>query len=215
MLIKICGLTRQEDLDLAARLGAQLCGFIFHPKSPRYTAPERVARLESGSMLRVGVFVEQEAEEIQRIMKIARLDLAQLHGGQSLDCALAVGPERVIRVIWPDRYAHRALLHAELQKHAQACSSYLLDAGTAGGGSGRRLEWRDLSGLRPPRPWMLAGGLNAGNVRRALSWCAPEGVDFNSGIEDAPGVKNESRLWAAVEAALKAAGARADSAGAR
>lgn len=58
-------------------------------------------------MLRVGVFVEQEAEEIQRIMKIARLDLAQLHGGQSLDCALAVGPERVIRVIWPDRYAHR------------------------------------------------------------------------------------------------------------
>lgn len=211
MLIKICGLTRQEDLELASRLGVQFCGFIFHPKSPRFMAPEQVARLESGPMLRAGVFVEQEAEEIRHIMKVARLDLAQLHGRQSLECALAVGAERVIRVIWPDRHAHRAVLHAELQKHAQACAYYLLDAGTAGGGSGRRLEWQDLSGLRPPRPWLLAGGLNAGNVPQALRWCAPEGVDFNSGIEDAPGLKNEQKLRAAVAAALKAGGLGADS----
>lgn len=210
MLIKICGLTRQEDLDLASRLGAQFCGFIFHPKSPRYAAPEQVGRLESGSMLRVGVFVEQEAEEILRIMEAARLDLAQLHGRQSLECARKVGAKRVIRVIWPDRYAHRALLHAELHKHAQACAYYLLDAGTAGGGSGRRLEWQDLSGLRPPRPWLLAGGLNAGNVRQALSRCAPQGVDFNSGVEDAPGLKNAHKLRASVAAALKAGGVGAD-----
>lgn len=212
MLIKICGLTRQEDLDLASRLCVQFCGFIFHSKSPRCIAPEQAARLESGSMRRVGVFVEQEAEEIRQIMQAARLDLAQLHGGQSLECALAVGAERVIRVIWPDRYTHRAVLHAELLKHARACAFYLLDAGTAGGGSGRRLEWRDLSGLRPPRPWLLAGGLSADNVRQALRQCAPGGVDFNSGIEEAPGLKNAQKLQAAVAAALKASGRGADSA---
>lgn len=210
MLIKICGLTRQEDLDLAGRLGAQWCGFIFHPQSPRYIAPERAAQLESGSMLRVGVFVKQEAEEIRHVMKAARLDLAQLHGSQTPECALAIGAERVIRVIWPDRYTHRALLHAALQKHARACAYYLLDAGTAGGGSGRRLEWQDLSGLRPPRPWLLAGGLSADNVRQALSCCAPKGVDFNSGVEDAPGLKNERKLQAAVVAAFKAGALRAD-----
>ncbi|MCD7982907.1 MAG: phosphoribosylanthranilate isomerase [Desulfovibrio sp.] len=203
MLIKICGLTRQADVDEAARLGARFCGFIFHPKSPRCLAPEQAARLESGSMQRVGVFVEQSADEILRVMREARLDLAQLHGGQSVACARAVGAERVIRVIWPDRYMHRAQLHSELQKHAEACAWYLLDAGLAGGGSGKRLEWQDLYGLRAPHPWLLAGGLNTDNVRRALAQCAPDGVDFNSGIEDAPGRKNSQKMAAAVTAAAQ------------
>ena len=68
MLIKFCGLTRQEDVDQAARLGATMCGFIFHARSPRGVTPAQAAALESGSMLRVGVFVEQNAEEIRRIM---------------------------------------------------------------------------------------------------------------------------------------------------
>ncbi len=203
MLIKICGLTRQADVDEAARLGARFCGFIFHPKSPRCLTPEQAARLESGSMQRVGVFVEQSADEILRVMREARLDLAQLHGGQSVACARAVGAERVIRVLWPDRYMHRAQLHSELQKHADACAWYLLDAGLAGGGSGKRLEWQDLYGLRTPHPWLLAGGLNTDNVRRALAQCAPDGVDFNSGIEDAPGRKNSQKMAAAVTAAAQ------------
>lgn len=203
MLSKICGLTRQEDVDEAARLGARFCGFIFHPKSPRSIAPEQAARLQSGSMQRVGVFVEQNAGEIARIMREARLDLAQLHGGQSVACARDVGAERVIRVLWPDRYMHRALLHNELQKYAETCAWYLLDAGLAGGGSGRRLEWQDLYGLRAPHPWLLAGGLNADNVERALKQCAPDGVDFNSGIENAPGRKNLRKMAAAVRAAAQ------------
>lgn len=203
MLCKICGLGRQEDVDHAARLGARMCGFIFHPKSPRRVTPAQAAALESHGMLRVGVFVEQNAEEILRIMSEARLDLAQLHGRQSVSCARAVGAGRVIRVIWPDRHMHRALLHNELQKHAETCSWYLLDAGLAGGGSGKRLEWQDLYGLRAPHPWLLAGGLNAGNVGRALSQCAPDGVDFNSGIEDAPGRKNPEKMAAAIQAAAK------------
>ena len=203
MLLKICGLTRQEDVDAASRLGADLCGFIFHPKSPRHIDPVRAARLQSGSMRRVGIFVEQDAGEILRVMDKARLDFAQFHGRQSVECALAVGPAKVIRVIWPDLYCHRALLHNELQKLAASCSMYLLDAGFSGGGSGRRLEWRDLAGLISPHPWILAGGLNARNVGKALRQCDPAGVDFNSGIEDAPGIKNSGAMNAAAEILLK------------
>jgi phosphoribosylanthranilate isomerase len=194
MLVKICGLTRQEDVDAASRFGADLCGFVFHPKSPRYIAPERAGRLRSGAMRRVGVFVEQQAEEILYVMDAARLDFAQLHGRQSAECAFAVGPTKIIRVVWPDLYYHRALLHNELQRFAPSCAMYLLDAGFSGGGSGKRLEWQDLAGLSAPRPWILAGGLNGRTVGKAVSRCAPSGVDFNSGIEDGPGIKNPAKM---------------------
>lgn len=198
MLIKVCGLTRQQDLDMASSLGAGMCGFIFHAPSPRNVTPAHVASLESGTMLRVGVFVNQNAEEICRIMAEARLDMAQLHGRQDKDCAMAVGVQRVIRVIWPGRYCHRALLYNELQKHAGACACYLLDAGLTGGGSGTRLDWQDLSHLPAPHPWLLAGGLSADTVGQALRLCSPDGIDLNSGVEDAPGLKNAQKLATAL-----------------
>ena len=204
MLIKICGLTRQGDVDAAEKLGAGFCGFIFHPHSPRFISPEAAGELESGSMLRVGVFVTQDAKEILRIMDQARLDLAQLHGMQSIECAKEVGAERVIRVIWPDRYAHRALLYNEVQKYAGSCTYYLFDAGSSGGGSGQRLPWQELYGLKREHPFFLAGGLKAENVGQAIISCDPEGVDFNSGIEDGPGLKNSLKMRAAIEAALNA-----------
>lgn len=204
MLIKICGLTRQGDVDAAVKLGAGFCGFIFHPHSPRFISPEAAGELESGSMLRVGVFVTQDAKEILRTMEQARLDLAQLHGMQSIECARVVGAERVIRVIWPDRYAHRALLYNEVQKYADSCAYYLFDAGSSGGGSGQRLPWQELYGLKREHPFFLAGGLKAENVGQAIISCDPEGVDFNSGIEDGPGLKNSLKMRAAIEAALNA-----------
>ena len=201
MLIKFCGLTRQEDVDQAVQLGAGMCGFIFHPRSPRGISPAQAAAMDSGTLRRVGVFVNQGADEIRRIMDEARLDYAQLHGHQSVECARAVGAERVIRVLWPDRYTHRALLYNDLQRNAEACAYYLLDAGLKGGGSGHRLDWSDLGSLRPPQPWLLAGGLNAANVGKALGMCTPAGVDFNSGVEDAPGRKNREKMAAAFMAA--------------
>ncbi len=204
MLIKICGLTRQGDVDAAVKLGAGFCGFIFHPHSPRFISPEAAGELESGSMLRVGVFVTQDAKEILRTMEQARLDLAQLHGMQSIECARVVGAERVIRVIWPDRYSHRALLYNEVQKYADSCAYYLFDAGSSGGGSGQRLPWQELYGLKREHPFFLAGGLKAENVGQAIISCDPEGVDFNSGIEDGPGLKNSLKMRAAIEAALNA-----------
>lgn len=201
MLIKFCGLTRQEDVDHAASLGAAMCGFIFHPRSPRGVTVAQAAAMDSGSMLRVGVFVNQGADEIRRIMDEAQLNYAQLHGHQSVECARAIGAERVIRVLWPDRYTHRALLYNDLQRNAEACAYYLLDAGLKGGGSGHKLDWSDLASLRPAHPWLLAGGLSAANVAMAVGMCAPAGVDFNSGVEDAPGCKNREKMAAAFMAA--------------
>ncbi|MCI7374071.1 MAG: phosphoribosylanthranilate isomerase, partial [Desulfovibrio piger] len=101
MLLKFCGLRRQEDVTLATRLGATHCGFVFHAGSPRCVDAVTVSRLESGDMVRVGVFTGQDSDEIARIMRLARLDMAQLHADQSVDCARQLGAERVIRVLWP------------------------------------------------------------------------------------------------------------------
>lgn len=206
MRIKVCGLTRQQDADAAARLGAHFCGFIFHPASPRSLTPQAAAAIDTGGMARVGVFVGQGAEEILDIMRGARLDFAQLHGAQSRACAERIGASRVIRVFWPERYADRQELEADMEAHAGACAWFLLEAGRAGGGSGRQQDWARLAGLRPPRPWLLAGGLTPVNAAVAAAACRPDGLDFNSGVEEAPGKKSPELLAAALAAVSGASG---------
>lgn len=201
MRIKVCGLTRQRDADEAERLGADFCGFIFHPASPRFITPAAAAGLDTGRMARVGVFVGQGATEILAIMDEARLEYAQLHGAQDRACAERIGAARVIRVLWPGRHATRAALEAEMAAHAGACAWFLLEAGLAGGGSGQAQDWSRLAGLAPPRPWLLAGGLTPANAAAAVAACAPDGLDFNSGVEEAPGKKSPELLRAALAAA--------------
>lgn len=199
MKLKICGMKEQADLSHAAELGFDFCGFIFHEKSPRNIQPERAAGLETGKMRRIGVFVNQKAEEINGIMRLARLDFAQLHGSQSSEDIRAIGPGRVIRVLWPARYATVRELEAEAERYE--CALFLLDSGASGGGSGTRIDWKALAGLKLPAPWILAGGLGPGNLAEALSLCKPWGLDFNSGVEDGPGIKNHAKMLAAVRAA--------------
>lgn len=195
MLLKICGMRRQSDLDAAQAAGFDLCGFIFHAESKRYVEPEEAARLETGSMKRVGVFVNAPISEILAIMKTARLDYAQLHGEQEESVSAAIGWQRVIRVLWPDRYNSVSELGEAARDHR--CAFYLLDSGRSGGGNGSVLNWASLAGLYLPSPWFLAGGLKESNARMALQACFPHGLDFNSGLEDFPGVKNHQKILAA------------------
>ena len=167
--IKVCGITRQSDLSTAMGMGAHFCGFIFHPGSPRYIAPPRAAALDSALIRRVGVFVNQNAEEIMDIMKTARLEFAQLHGAHSLDCARRIGPEKVIRVLWPDRYESVDALQREMELWADSCA------------------------------WFLAGGLSSASLNRALEQCSPDGIDLNSGVEAIPGQKSPQKLLAALK----------------
>ncbi|MCR5562145.1 MAG: phosphoribosylanthranilate isomerase [Desulfovibrio sp.] len=200
MLIKICGMTRQEDLHAAARFGVDMCGFIFHPRSPRYIQPEKAAALESGEMKRVGVFVDETVDDILSIMRKARLDYAQLHGDYSKEQASLVGVGRVIRVLWPERLNGLAEIENAMHSHAESCRVYLLDAGRSGGGSGKPLDCKELAHLHSEHPWILSGGLDAKRVRDALGICSPDGVDVNSGIEDEPGVKNREKMMGVVRA---------------
>lgn len=194
MRIKVCGLTRQEDVNACRELGAHWAGFIFHPDSRRYIAPERAASLETGSLLRVGVFVRQDPEEVLAIMEACRLDLAQLHGDQGPGFCRRVGPERVLKVLWPQRYEAQQDLQQELDRYAPCCAWLLLDAGLSGGGHGTRIQvpWLNRA-LRFQRPWILAGGLGPESIGEGLA-LGPDGVDLNSGVESAPGIKDRQAM---------------------
>lgn len=195
--VKVCGQTHLSSIDDSIALGARFCGFVFHPRSPRSISPGRAALLETGALKRVGVFVEQNAQEINDIMKSAKLDYAQLHGEQDHSCAREIGTDRVIRVIWPERYESLDTLQAEIDAWADDCVLYLLDAGQKGGGSGKRWRVTRADQLHFPHPWILAGGLSPENLAETLDSCKPDGIDLNSGVEMAPGLKCADKLRAA------------------
>ncbi|AGW12509.1 phosphoribosylanthranilate isomerase [Megalodesulfovibrio gigas] len=200
VLVKVCGITRQEDADAAIAINASLLGFIFHPASPRAMTPAKARAICTGERMRVGVFVNQTPGEILDIMDDARLHLAQLHGDQDEACCLALGRQRVMRAFWPERHANLADFEAELARFAPFCRFFLFDAGASGGGHGKSLDWAALGRLKSPRSWFLAGGLSPDNVRQAVDACNPDGVDLNSGVEAAPGIKDPAKLAAAREA---------------
>ncbi|MBU1003909.1 MAG: phosphoribosylanthranilate isomerase [Proteobacteria bacterium] len=197
-LIKICGITRQQDADVCLAAGVDMTGFIFHESSPRNIQPGAAAAIETGTALRVGVFVRQEQQQVLEIMRRAKLDLAQLCGDQDRAFCRAVGAARVIRVFWPERYKMRAALEDELSDYEQSMSYVLLDAGLSGGGHGRTQDFGLLTGLDSPVPWLLAGGLGVDNLARAMGQCTPSGFDLNSGLESAPGVKDAELVRRAV-----------------
>lgn len=215
-LIKVCGMTREADALLCAELGADLLGFIFHPGSPRNTTPEFPARLRLPGVRKVGLFVGQNPMEAMSIMAEGRLDLAQLHGAQteSFCQALAsrMGPQRIIKVVWPEKAASLEDFQAEIDRYAPYCALFLADAGKGGGGHGRAIGSGGEAGSAPnnatgilararfPRPWLLAGGLAPANLDPLFSRFRPDGLDINSGVESAPGIKDETLLRAAFTA---------------
>lgn len=192
-LVKICGMTRMEDVELCAELGADLLGFIFHPKSPRNVNPDFVASVKTG-VTKVGVFVDQPHEEVLEIMEHCGLHAAQLHGNQDIHFCWRIGPDRVIRVFWPDTYASPDALGRDLSGFEEACGHFLLDAGKIGqGGTGQSIDFGILQGIEIQTPWFLAGGLGPHNLRQALA-LNPPGLDINSGVESEPGIKDDVKL---------------------
>jgi phosphoribosylanthranilate isomerase len=197
-LIKVCGITRAEDAAVCVELGVNLIGFIFHKPSPRNVLPEEVAAMETGGLTRVGVFVKQSVGEVLEIMDQARLDLAQLHGDQDEAFCVGVGPDRVMRVFWPQRCKDGLEFGQEIERFAPFCRFLLFDAGTSGGGHGQTLDFEMLKEVTATKPWLLAGGLGPENVEIALETCAPAGLDLNSGVESTPGVKDRKKIKDAV-----------------
>ncbi len=193
-LVKVCGMTRMEDVNLCMELGVDLLGFIFHPSSPRNVDPAFAASVKTGKIVKVGVFVKQTAEEVREIMDYCGLHAAQLHGGQDMAFCEEVGPDRVIRTFWPDTYSSVEALARDLDNYSEVCGHFLLDAGEKGqGGTGQSIDFDMLQHLEIQTPWFLAGGIGPHNINAALA-VNPPGLDINSGVEGEAGMKDEIKL---------------------
>ncbi len=196
MLIKVCGLRFKKDIQVCEEIGADFLGFIFHPASSRYVEPETVSALPRTGAMRVGVFVRQDVQEVKAIMQRAELDLAQLHGEYSPRDCWYIGKERAIKVFWPDRYTGINSFNRELKRYTEYCRYFLFDAGTQGGGHGKSIRNHLLSEMSCHNPWFLAGGLTPESLAKQLKQYNPDGIDLNSGVEKAPGDKDEDKLRA-------------------
>jgi len=195
-LVKVCGMTRMEDVELCMELGVDLLGFIFHPKSPRNVDPDFAASVKTGKITKVGVFVNQPVDEVIETMDRCGLHAAQLHGGQDSTFCWKIGPDRVIRVFWPDTYASAGALARDLDEYSEVCGHFLLDAGkSCQGGTGQSINFNILQDVEIHTPWFIAGGIGPHNIDEVLA-LNPPGIDINSGVEAAPGIKDEIKLRA-------------------
>jgi phosphoribosylanthranilate isomerase len=199
MILKICGITTQEDADAAVFAGATAIGFNFYPKSPRFVAPELAARIATGGVRRVGVFVNESPARIAEIARIAALDVAQLHGDETpADYPAGLTVWKAARVD-PEFDFSR-------YKHCPA-EALLLDGPAAElyGGAGHPFNWK-IAATATHRI-IVAGGLDASNVARAIELAHPWGVDSCSRIESAPGKKDIKKMTDFLHAAKAALGA--------
>ena len=193
--IKLCGLTRPEDIAAANALKPEYIGFVFAPKSRRAVSREKAAELRaqlSPEIQTVGIFVNEAPETVARLLNEDFLDIAQLHGQE--DAAyIARLRSLTSKPLWQ---AFRVEDAASLAAAARGTADMvLLDSGA--GGTGTVFNWKLLQGF--PRPYILAGGLDADNAADAVSRLHPDVVDVSSGIETA-GRKDPAKMAAFVAA---------------
>jgi phosphoribosylanthranilate isomerase len=197
MMVKICGITNREDALAAVEGGAAALGFNFYLKSPRYIAPKDAARLAEGlpaSVWKVGVFVDEPAGRIEEIAALAGLDVAQIHGDQP--------PEDLPRSlrIWKAFRVDSSFGPALLDLYP--AEAFLFDTPSVElhGGTGRTFDWTLAASTG--RRVILAGGLDASNVREAIRTARPWGVDACSRLESVPGRKDHKKMIEFIQAAL-------------
>jgi len=190
--IKVCGITRLEDAQLASQLGVDAVGFVFYPKSPRYIAPEKAAaiiRQLPPFVSAVGLFVNPTQGEIAEVLKAVPLGVIQLHGDET-PAFCKSQRRRVLKAI-------SVATADDLKKASTYDCPILLDAkAPAGvyGGTGTTFDWSLLEGFNHEHPLTLAGGLNSANIEEALSHRQWFAVDVSSGVEVSPGIKDETKL---------------------
>ncbi len=190
MMIKVCGLKNREDILKCDSLGVDFLGFIFFDKSPRCVDPLIFKDLPDLKAKRVGVFVDKRPSEITKFIDLARLDYVQLHGDYSLEDCKFLGKERVIKVLWPERYSDFKKFQEEILMYKDVCSYFLIDSGLSLGGHGRPLVCSWIREIYFPKKWFLAGGIGPHNVLELIFKLNPDGVDINSSVELAPGKKD-------------------------
>ena len=203
--VKICGITRSDDLDAVLMACADAVGFVFHPPSPRFVDRERAAALVKRVppfVARVGLFVNAEPDAVADVLAGVPLDLVQFHGDEDV--------RYCEQFSIPYIKAARVAPGLDLVEFARAFASargILLDAYVESyGGAGKTFDW-SLVPESLPLPVVLSGGLIADNVGEAIRMVRPWAVDVSSGVETAKGIKDASKV-AAFIAAVRSADAR-------
>lgn len=196
MMVKICGITTLEDAEAAAEAGASALGYIFFAKSPRYIKPEQARKLIDSvrsshpNILHVGVFVDELPRLVQQSAKLAGIDIVQFHGKETpARIPSALRSWKAFRIT-PD-WSSEAL-------KAFRTEAFLLDSPS----QGQTFDWSYAAGLS--QRIILAGGLDASNVRPAIEAVKPWGVDASSRLELVPGKKDHRKVYEFVQEARSA-----------
>lgn len=206
--VKICGLTRPQDLDAVAAAGAAYAGLVFFAKSPRFVslAAARALAVEApAGLARVGLFVDTDDATLDAVLAEVPLDILQLHGKESPERVAALKARHGLPVMKAVGVAGADDL-AALTTYGRVADMLLVDAkppkdAVLPGGNGLSFDWRLIAGRRWPVPWMLAGGLTPENVAEAMMLTGARQVDVSSGVESAPGHKDAAKIAAFVAAA--------------
>lgn len=190
--VKVCGLTRLEDAQCAVDLGAWALGFIFYPKSKRLVSAEKVAqiigRLKKSKAKTVGVFVNPTLDEIGDVLAEVDLTTLQLHGNETAEFV------KTVKMMFPGIEIIKATRLGEPLPQVNANFTLLDHADSKDwGGTGQKVDWAAAAKLNI-KNLILAGGLDSRNIKEALEKVKPYAVDLSSGLESAPGIKNEMKM---------------------
>jgi phosphoribosylanthranilate isomerase len=205
--VKICGLTREEDLAFAVAAGADAVGFLVGiPSSPRNLTPEKAKRLIN----KVPAFVDsvvvtapKSVEWLTKVCEKLKPSAIQIHGKEQLDSSIIHKKIKDVRLI-KTVYVTEDALNEGAREDLKTFDAVLLDSFIHGqcGGTGKVHDWtlsRQLKDAIAPIPVILAGGLKSENVKNAILAVEPYAVDVASGVEASPGVKDHNKIWAFVE----------------
>jgi phosphoribosylanthranilate isomerase len=192
--VKICGITRAEDLRAAADAGADAFGLVFYPPSPRFLTLERARQLNRAApafLTSVALFVNATAEEVRQVLQAVQPQVLQFHGEETPEFCRSFG----VPYIKACRVRAGVDLLEYWRPFSDACG-WLADAWVEEyGGAGTGFDWALVPALRE-KPLVLSGGLAPGNVGEAIRHVQPWGVDVSSGVESAKGIKDAARIAA-------------------
>ncbi|WP_341705512.1 phosphoribosylanthranilate isomerase [Ferrovibrio sp.] len=208
LFTKICGLTDADALDTAVTHGADMCGFVFFPPSPRSLSAEQAEALlreMPTGIDRVGVFVDPETDYLDRVLAKARLDLLQLHGDETPDRCRAISIYFGLPIIKAFKVSTREDVE-KARDYEDLVDWLMFDARPPAGadrpgGHGNSFDWSILKGASFNRPWILSGGLTPENLSEAVKQSGATAVDVSSGVESAPGKKDPAKIRAFLDAA--------------
>jgi phosphoribosylanthranilate isomerase len=208
LIVKICGLSTRETLDVALDAGADMVGFVFFPPSPRHLSLEKARELgkqAKGRAVKVALSVDADDATLANILEVLQPDILQLHGKETVARVRDIKQKFALPVMKALAVETPADL-ASLPGYAAVADRILFDArapkqATRPGGLGAVFDWHVLENLDLKLPFMVSGGLNAGNVAEAVRVTRAGGVDVSSGVESTLGIKDPDMIRAFIRAA--------------